>query len=187
MTAPNSTGPWPRRRSRRFRLVTLSVAAGVLLGVAIALTFDLFGPRETGLASVDVLMLDRSPAQGSSYVIELESLRAGYPVILHVDRDGFPSILFPTGRLAQIGAGHRVRLPDPQGNATWWAGPEDAGTLLTVLAESPPADVDRLVELVERAAAKADDSEDALRNVERVVRRRLGEPLSVELIPGQGS
>ena len=83
-------------------------------------------------------------------------------------------------------AGTRTRLPDPSGTATWWAGDDETATVLTVLAESPVADVDRLIELVERAAARADDSDRALRNVQKVLRRRLGEPEVRTLDPARG-
>ena len=172
----------PPRRRRRGRTIVLSVALGVILGVFASVVIDILQPRETGLVAADILMLETGgPAPGSSYVLELETAREGYPVVVHVDEDGFPSLLFPTNGIARLGPGLRTRLPDPGGNTTWWVGPDQQGTLLTVLAENPPSDVDRLVELVERAAARADDPEQALDSVIRVLRQRLGEPLALRL------
>lgn len=182
MTPSDLPSAPPPRRRRRGRTIVLSIAFGVILGVFVSVVIDILRPRETGLVAADIVMLeDGGPAPGSSYVLEIEPAREGYPVVLHVDEDGFPSLLFPTNGIARLGAGHRTRLPDPGGNTTWWVGPDQQGTLLTVLAENPPSDVDRLVELVERAAARADDPDEALDSVISVLRRRLGEPLARRL------
>lgn len=180
MTAPEPLPP--RARPRTGRLALLWVAVIVLLGAFVAVTVLSMRPRPTGIASLQLLVVAED-GPGVGYAVDMESLRDGYPVVVHVDEDGFPSLLFPTGDVALLPAGHRVRLPDPLGSAAWWSPALTTETVLTVLAERPPVDVDRLVELVERAAARADDADDALRNVESVLRRRLGEPVVRTLEP----
>lgn len=160
---------------------------GVLLGVLLAVTLPSLRARPTGIASLDLVVFTEAAGPGVSYAVDFECERAGYPVVVHVDDDGFPSLLFPVAGTARVEAGQQLRLPDPYGQATWWAGANDTATLLTVLAEQPVGDVDRLVELVERAAARADDPGRALRNVESVLRRRLGEPVTRWLRPIEDS
>lgn len=156
---------------------------GVLIGVFISVSLPILRPRPTGIASLDLVVFAEAAGPGIGYAVDFEAERAGYPVVLHVDADGFPSLLFPVGGVARLDAGNRVRLPDPTGTSTWWSDEDEIVTVLTVLAEKPPADVDRLVELVERAAARASTPERALQDVKSVLRRRLGEPVTRTLHP----
>lgn len=179
MSAPHPKAARPRPR----RVVVLAAVAVVLLGVFVAITIDSMRHRPTGITALDLVVHGGAAGPGVGYSVDLVSAREGYPVVVHVDADGFPSLLFPTAAVAHLPANTRVRLPDPRGSAAWWAEADDRATVLTVLSENPPGDVDRLVELVERAATRAEDADEALRNVTRVLRRRLGEPVARSLGP----
>lgn len=177
----------PRKRSRTGRIVVLWILFGILIGVFVSISLPLLRPRPTGIASLDLVVFADATGPGIGYAVDFEAERAGYPVVVHVDADGFPSLLFPVGGVARLDAGNRVRLPDPTGTSTWWSEEDQTVTVLTVLAEQPPADVDRLVELVERAAARASSPERALDDVKSVLRRRLGEPVTRILRPAHDS
>lgn len=185
MTAPRPSSAPHRPAPRVPRVLVLGLLTALTLLVFLTVTWSSLRTRPTGIASLDLVVFADDDGPGVGYVVDFESERAGYPVVLHVDADGFPSLLFPAGGLARVEAGRRFRLPDPEGHAIWWSAPGASATVLTVLAENPPADVDRLVELVERAAARADDPGRALRNVESVLRDRLGEPVVRTLRPAE--
>ena len=167
----------------RLRSLAWSIALGLVLGAILATVLVGLRPEDTGIAEVDVVFLDAAgPGPGAPYVVELELEREGYPVVVHVDRDGLPSLLFPASRPMRLPPGMKVRLPDPHGAATWWsAAGEDGGSLLVAIAERPPADTDRLLDLAERAASRADDAAGARDEVRAVLRRRLGPPVSTEI------
>lgn len=172
------------RPARRPRLTGWTVFIGVIC-VAILVTWSAGRrPVHSGIASVSVLFLEAGEASGPGrpFVLELELERDGYPVILHVDADGLPSVLFPFSTPTRLSAGRRIRLPDPSGSATWWAPlGVDAGTLLIAMESDSPHSTDRLLELAERAAAQAPDAATAKESVRRVLRDRLGPAVVAEL------
>ena len=185
MSAPRPTSPRPAPRN--LRLVVLWTAVGVLLGVLLAVSLPHWRERPSGFASLQLVVITDTDGPGVSYALDFESEREGYPVVVHVDASGFPSLLVPSERGARVPAGQRLRLPDPQGTTTWWTPGDAEITVLAVLAEDPVQDVDRLVELVERAATRAPDAPAALRDVQKVLRRRLGEPVVRTLRPAEPS
>lgn len=169
----------------RGRLLVWAIAA-VLTAVAIVSAWAVGNrPSGTGIANLAVVYLDlpsASSGAGRPYVLDLELEKDGYPLILHLDADGLPSILFPIGAPTRLSAGRKVRLPDPSGSATWWTAPgESAGTLMVAIETASPQSAERLLELAERAASRAPDAESAKESVRRVLRDRLGPAVVAEL------
>jgi hypothetical protein len=189
MDATRIPGDNWHRTGRTARVTAIGIAL-VLIGVAI-LAAVLVGrrPEPSGIARVEVVHLDGANTSGSGlpYVIDLVLARDGYPIVMHVDADGLPSILYPFGRPVRLPAGQTLRLPDPHGSATWWA-PRgtDPGSLLVAMSFDSPPSTDRLLELAERAASRAPDARSARENVRRVMRDRLGPAVVARLDEGRG-
>lgn len=169
----------PRGRVLGWGLLLAFVAVAILAIAAIE-----HRPASSGIVHLEVVFLDagRAGGAGSPYVIDLELEHDGYPVIVHVDVDGLPSLLFPLGPPLRVGAGRIVRLPEPSGSATWWIPTgEPGGTLLVAIESRTPQSTERLLDLAERAAARASDSVTARESVRRVMRDRLGPTIVAEL------
>lgn len=188
MEATGIPGDNPRRVHRRAR--ALAIGTGLVLVGAAILAATLVGrrPEDSGIARLDVVFLDAMPASaaGVPYVIDLVLARDGFPVVVHVDAEGLPSILYPFGRPQRIPAGQVLRLPDPHGSATWWTPLDtDPGSLLVAMSVDTPHSTDRLLELAERAASRAPDAEAARESVRRVMRDRLGPAVLARLDDGR--
>jgi len=175
MTRPQ-TAEHPRPRTT-WRGILLAVLTGLVLGAAISAAIVWLRPIPTGLADVEIIELARHD-RGSSWVMEVEAERAGYPFLIHVDDSGQPSLLFPDGEVAALDVGERRRLPDSTGQRAWRS---PGGEVFVMISGTPYLALDRLFNRAERAAAKADTNADAVKAVRRVIRDQLGPGLFVEL------
>lgn len=188
MDTPNSSADDRDRTGRGARTLALAIAFGLIAVAVLATVLVLRRPEDSGLARVEVILLEdrRGPGPGIPYVVELELSRDGYPVVMHVDADGLPSILYPFGSPVRLMAGERLRLPDPYGSVTWWTlrGPE-AGSIVVAMSTNSPQSTERLLELAERAASRASSPEDARESVRRVMRDRLGPAVVARLDEGR--
>ena len=166
----------PRPRTT-WRGILLAVATGLVLGAGISAAIVWLRPVPTGIADVEIIeVAHRGPA--SSWVMELEAERAGYPFLIHLDDAGQPSLLFPDTEVAALDAGERRRLPDSTGQRAWRS---PGGEVFVMISGTPYLALDRLFSRAERAAARADSDADAVRAVRRVIRDQLGPGLFVEL------
>ena len=175
MTYPQSAAH-PRPRTT-WRGILLAVLTGLVLGAAISAAIVWLRPIPTGLADVEIIELTRR-GSGSSWVMEVEAERAGYPFLIHVDDTGQPSLLFPDGQVAALDVGERRRLPDPTGQRAWRS---PGGEVFVMISGTPYLALDRLFNRAERAAARADTDDEAVRAVRRVIRDQLGPGVFVEL------
>jgi hypothetical protein len=162
------------------RGVLLAVLVGLVLGTAISAAIVWLRPIPTGIAEVELIEIDPDRKTGSSWVLELEVDRAGYPFLIHVDDVGRPSLLFPDGDVTALDAGERRRLPDNTGRRAWRS---PGGEVFVTLSGTPYLSLDGLFRKAERAAADTSSDEAAVRAVRRVLRKQLGPGVFLEL-PG---
>jgi hypothetical protein len=166
----------PRPRTT-WRGILIAVLTGLVLGSAISAAIVWLRPVPTGIADVEIIELTRRD-HGSSWVMEVEAERAGYPYLIHLDDAGQPSLLFPDGAVAALDVGERRRLPDSTGQRAWRS---PGGEVFVMISGTPYLALDRLFDRAERAAAGADTDADAVRAVRRVIREQLGPGVFVEL------
>jgi hypothetical protein len=168
----------PHHRPRTtWRGIVLAVLTGLVLGAAISAAIVWLRPVPTGIANVEIIeVAHRGPA--SSWVMELEAERSGYPFLIHVDDAGTTSLLFPDGEVLPVDVGERRRLPDAIGHRAWRS---PGGEVYVVISGTPYLALDRLFSRAERAAAKADTDAEAVRAVRKVIRQQLGPGVFVEL------
>jgi len=171
-----------RRPLATWRGIALAIGLGLVLGTLVSVAIVWLRPIPTGIASVELIEFDDDETPGHSWVLELEVERSGYPFLIHLERDGTPSLLFPDGEIAQLSAGERRRLPDDTGQRAWRS-PDDAvgGKVFVTLSGTPYLALDRVIARAERAAVKASSDAEARRIVLDVLRKQLGPGVVVEL------
>ena len=178
--------PSPQNATRRplatWRGVGLAIGLGLVLGTLVSVAIVWLRPIPTGIASVELIEFADDGTAGHSWVLELEVDRSGYPFLVHLGRDGTPSLLFPDGEITQFAAGERRRLPDDTGQRAWRS-PDGAvgGEIFVTLSGTPYLAMDRLIARAERAAVEASSDSEARRIVRKVLRTQLGPGVIVEL------
>lgn len=174
MNPPAASHHGPRTT---WRGIVLAVLTGLVLGAAISAAIVWLRPVPTGIADVEIIeVAHRGPV--SSWVMELEAERAGYPFLIHVDDEGTTSLLFPDGEVLPVDVGERRRLPDATGHRAWRS---PGGEVFVMISGTPYLALDRLFSRAERAAAKADSDTEAVEAVRKVIRKQLGPGVFVEL------
>ncbi|RKZ15853.1 hypothetical protein DRQ53_07885 [bacterium] len=154
---------------------------GVTLGTLISAAIVWLRPLPTGIAEVEIIELHNDRAAGQSWVLELEADRTGYPFLIHLDKAGRASLLFPEGEIMAIGPGERRRLPDASGQRGWR---NAGGEIWVTLSSTPYLALDRLFAMTERAADDATTEAAARRAARKVLRRQLGPGVTVRLPDG---
>jgi hypothetical protein len=110
-----------------------------------------------------------------SFVVEFTLQEAGYPVVLHLDAEGRPSVLFPERDWIAVGGRSPVRLPDPSSGQAWrLEGVPGEESFLLVVGRDREVDLDLLVEEAERLAARSPTPQDARRRVREFFARNVG-------------
>jgi hypothetical protein len=178
--------PSPSTATRRTRTtwhgVAVAVGLGLVLGTLLSAAIVWLRPVPTGIADVELIELDDDGTPGHSWVLELEVDRSGYPFLIHLDRHGTPSLLFPDGEIAQFSAGERRRLPDDSGQRAWRSPDGDVGgEVFVALSGTPYLRLDRVIARAERAAVEASSDAEARRIVRGVLRKQIGPGVIVEL------
>lgn len=167
-TTPDSPSPAAARATRWALLaVSLLIAAG----------FWLLRPGNG--VEVERFVLLGYPAGADAdvraFVAEIELGRAGYPLLVQLDEDGWPDRLFPYDGLVGIPAGQALRLPDPDRGVAWGLdGPPVARRYLVAATRDRDLDVDDVMREAQREARRAPTREEARSRVLEVLEDRVG-------------
>ncbi len=174
LDAPETSRSAPVRRARTLPWVGM-VAAGVVLGWLFSILLGL-GPFSAPEAPADwSIRWGTASGPGIPYRVQVELHEEGLPILVHLDADGLPSLLFPPGQPVYAPAREPFFLPGPDPGLQWWIDPTARGqVLLLAIAHDGRIDPEQIVREAAEAAAGAEDTASARRAVVRTLRRRLG-------------
>lgn len=121
---------------------------------------------------------------GSPYVLRFALRQNACPVVVHVDDVGNPSLLFPDRDALPVAGGELVHLP-PLGSGQAWMLGDEPGRQWFFLAARPDLNLDptALLDELEREGRKAHGkAAEVAREVERILRKRVGETRRFEIV-----
>ncbi len=169
----------PPRRARR-RWLSLALIAAL---VAVALS------QRSPSVEVEEFRLLPYPSSeaarpGGSWIAELRLRGDGYPLLFHLDEDGWPELLYPRAGLRRLNSQQTLLLPDPAHGVSWsWPEPIEGRNFLAVASARARLDLDALVERLRRETSRAPSADEARARVKELLESTVGPALSARVTP----
>jgi hypothetical protein len=159
---------------------SLTSRRGARIWLAISLVAALAAmwlSQRSGSVEVRELVLSRFPTSDPhpGWIAEITLDGDGYPLLVHLDEEGWPVILYPERSLARLPAHRSLWLPDPARGVTWaWPESIAAGDVMAAATRRRGLDLEELRRRLQREAARAPTAAEARARVREVLQARVG-------------